>query len=142
VPPYGWIGVDPTAGAPCTGRHVKVAVGRDYADVSVVRGTYRGGAASDLAVIVRSEVVGDARGLAVTTGRGRGELIQYQTLGAMKQLQRLGAMAQSLQTMTQTMGTMRQSLGGHSRGMPNPHAKEDIPRQQPQQQQQSMGQRR
>jgi transglutaminase-like putative cysteine protease len=142
VPPYGWIGVDPTAGAPCTGRHVKVAIGRDYADVSVVRGTYRGGAASDLAVIVRSEVVGDARGLVVAGGRGRGELIQYQTLGAMKQLQRLGAMAQSLQTMTQTMGTMRQSLGGLPRGMPNPYAEEDIPRQQPQQQQQSMGLRR
>ena len=41
----------PTAGsastrrsaALCTGRHVKVGVGRDYADVAVLRGTYQGG---------------------------------------------------------------------------------------------------
>ncbi|MBA2247775.1 MAG: transglutaminase family protein, partial [Chloroflexia bacterium] len=107
VPPYGWVGVDPTSGGPCTGRHVKIAVGRDYADVTVVRGTYRGGMFAELDVAVRSEVVGDLRGIALNTGRRRGELIQYQTLGAMKQLQRLGAMSQSLGGMTQSMENAR-----------------------------------
>ena len=142
VPPYGWLGIDPTTGAPCTGRHVKVAVGRDYADVSVVRGTYRGGAASSLEVTVRSEEVRDARGLVVAGGRERGGLIQYQTLGAMKQLQRLGAMAQSLGTMTQTMDTMSQTLGGVAPGMRDPYAEGGAPRQQPQQQQQQTARRR
>jgi transglutaminase-like putative cysteine protease len=137
VPPYGWLGVDPTAGTPCTGRHVKVAVGRDYADVSVVRGTYRGGSAAELDVFVRSEVVGDASGLTMTRTRGRGELIQYQTLGAIQQRQRLGAMAQSLAAMTQTLGTMTQSLGVALPGIADPNSDERAPRQQPQQQQQA-----
>ena len=36
VPPYGWVGVDATLGTRCTGRHVKVGIGRDYADVAVL----------------------------------------------------------------------------------------------------------
>ena len=47
VPPYGWVGIDATLGHPCTGRHVKVGVGRDYADVAVLRGTYHGGGDGD-----------------------------------------------------------------------------------------------
>ena len=137
VPPYGWVGVDPTSGGPCTGRHVKIAVGRDYADVTVVRGTYRGGATADLEVMVRSEMVGDARGITMNTDRRRGELVQYQTLGAMKQLQRLGAMSQSLGDMSQTMGTMRGFNGTSPARMRDPHGEEGKPRQQPQQQQQT-----
>lgn len=137
VPPYGWVGVDPTAGTPCTGRHVKVAVGRDYADVSVVRGTYRGGAAVGLEVSVHSEIVGDAIGLAITRARGRAELVQYQTLGALQQRQRLGAMAQSLAAMSQTLGTMSQTLGISLPSMSDPNSDERAPRQQPQQQQQA-----
>ena len=136
VPPYGWLGIDPTADMACTGRHIKLAVGRDYADVSVVRGTYRGGAASGLEVTVRSEVVEGARGLVMASGRGRRELVQYQTLGAMKQLQRLGTMTQSLETMTQTLGSMSQSLTDPIPGMREPAEEGDKPRQQPQQQQQ------
>ena len=136
VPPYGWVGVDPTSGGPCTGRHVKIAVGRDYADVTVVRGTYRGGMFAELDVAVRSEVVGDVRGIALNAGRRRGELIQYQTLGAMKQLQRLGAMSQSLGGMTQTMGDTRGTNLDWPASMRDSHADDGTPRQQPQQQQQ------
>ena len=133
VPPYGWLGIDATLGVPCTGQHVKVAAGRDYADVAVVRGTYRGGGDATLDVSVRSTPLGGARELSAARAggvdRGRGKLIQYQTLGTMKQMQRLGAM-------TQTMGTMTQSMGGPRWGMPGQHDESEVPRQQPQQQQQ------
>lgn len=38
----GWCGLDPTNAQLVAHRHVKVAVGRDYADVSPLKGTYRG----------------------------------------------------------------------------------------------------
>lgn len=38
----GWCGLDPTNAALVASRHVKVAVGRDHADVSPLKGTYRG----------------------------------------------------------------------------------------------------
>lgn len=136
VPPYGWVGVDPTSGGPCTGRHVKIAVGRDYADVTVVRGTYRGGMFAELDVAVRSELVGDLRGITLNLGRRRGELIQYQTLGAMKQLQRLGAMSQSLGGMTQAMEDMRGNHLDSPASMRDSRDDDGTPRQQPQQQQQ------
>jgi transglutaminase-like putative cysteine protease len=139
VTPYGWVGVDPTSGGPCTGRHVKIAVGRDYADVTVVRGTYRGGMFAELDVAVRSEVVGDLRGIALSTGRRRGELIQYQTLGAMKQLQRLGAMSQSLGDMTQSLGNTRGTNLDWPASMRDSQVDDGTPRQQPQQQQQQPG---
>ncbi len=130
VLPYGWVGIDPTLGVPCTGRHVKIAVGRDYADVVVVRGTYRGSAEATLDVEVRGTVRDESRALTAARAgddRGRGKLIQYQTLGALQQFQRLGAMSQTLGTMTQTLGTLPDSVHGQS-GEP------DAPRQQPQQQ--------
>ncbi|MBL8126730.1 MAG: transglutaminase family protein [Chloroflexia bacterium] len=137
VPPYGWVGIDPTAGTPSTGRHVKVAVGRDYADVSVVRGTYRGGAASGLEVSVACEVVGDSQSLGIgAPARSRVGPIQFQTLGAMRQLQRLEAMTQSLGAMVQTLAPMG------SMEMDDPFAPgsdDRSPRQQPQQQQQTAG---
>ena len=58
IPPYGWLGVDATLGTPCTGRHVKLGVGRDYADVAVLRGTYQGGGHAELAVEVTCESLG------------------------------------------------------------------------------------
>jgi hypothetical protein len=88
-----------------------------------------------LDVTVHGAVRGDARALTAARAsddRGRGRLIQYQTLGAMKQLQRLGAMSQTLGTMTQTLGTLPDGSHGQS-GEP------DAPRQQPQQQQQAAG---
>ena len=137
VPPYGWIGFDPTSGALCTGRHVQVAIGRDYADVSPLRGTYRGGGEASLVVGVRGETLDEAQGVAIAHPTGdagsRKRLIQYQTLGAAAQMQRLGAMTQTLGTMTQTMGT-----GGIGPGMGMRYQQDDeeVPRQQPQQQQQ------
>ena len=42
LPGHGWLGIDPTNNLQTGERHVKIAVGRDYADVSPLRGTYRG----------------------------------------------------------------------------------------------------
>jgi transglutaminase-like putative cysteine protease len=42
IPGSGWIGLDPTLGAPTGGQHVRVAYGRDYADVAPIRGVYKG----------------------------------------------------------------------------------------------------
>lgn len=42
LPGLGWRGLDPTNDGQPDGRYVKIAVGRDYADVSPLRGTYRG----------------------------------------------------------------------------------------------------
>lgn len=42
IPGPGWCGLDPTNNCLTVGQHVKVAVGRDYADVSPIKGTYRG----------------------------------------------------------------------------------------------------
>ena len=42
LPGHGWIGIDPTNNIQTGERHVKIAVGRDYADVSPLKGTYRG----------------------------------------------------------------------------------------------------
>lgn len=139
VPPYGWLGLDPTLGAPCTGRHVKVSVGRDYADVSPLRGTYRGGGEAALDVTVTAITLDESRELATARtageGRGRNRLIQYQTLGAVTKARRLGAM-----TMTQSLGGMTQTMASVASGegaMPRQYDEPEVPRQQPQQQQQS-----
>jgi len=42
IPGPGWCGLDPTNNCLVAGQHIKVAVGRDYADVSPIKGTYRG----------------------------------------------------------------------------------------------------
>ncbi|HVS51091.1 MAG TPA: transglutaminase family protein [Opitutaceae bacterium] len=42
LPELGWRGLDPTNDQQPDERYVKIAVGRDYADVSPLRGTYRG----------------------------------------------------------------------------------------------------
>jgi transglutaminase-like putative cysteine protease len=42
MPGHGWCGLDPTNNRQPDGHYVKVAVGRDYADVSPLKGTYRG----------------------------------------------------------------------------------------------------
>jgi transglutaminase-like putative cysteine protease len=42
LPAAGWIGFDPTNDTLADERYVKVAVGRDYEDVSPVEGSYRG----------------------------------------------------------------------------------------------------
>ena len=57
LPGLGWCGFDPANNCDCDERHVRAAVGRDYADVPPVRGVFRGSANSALAT--RVEVVRD-----------------------------------------------------------------------------------
>jgi transglutaminase-like putative cysteine protease len=47
-----WVRFDPTNGIPVGQRHVVVGRGRDYGDVSPLKGIYSGGAAGDLEVLV------------------------------------------------------------------------------------------
>lgn len=47
-----WVRFDPTNGIPVGQRHVVVGRGRDYGDVSPLKGIYSGGAAGDLEVTV------------------------------------------------------------------------------------------
>jgi transglutaminase-like putative cysteine protease len=60
LPDLGWIGLDPTNNLIAENRHVRVATGRDYADVPPTRGVYKGASAvrTELGVSVR---VGPAR---------------------------------------------------------------------------------
>jgi len=133
VPPYGWLGVDATLGTPCTGRHVKLGVGRDYADVAVLRGTYQGGGHAELEVEVTCETLGGlgpAPQLRVDD-EPTARLVAIQNLGAMRQFQR-GAV------MTQAMGGRTEKLSVDE--LPPPRAQlrpeDGPPSQQPQQQQQ------
>jgi transglutaminase-like putative cysteine protease len=52
LPELGWVGVDPTHNVPAGLRHVRVAIGRDYADVPPTRGVFKGNATSTLSVSV------------------------------------------------------------------------------------------
>jgi transglutaminase-like putative cysteine protease len=52
LPRLGWLGFDPTHNITVGVRHVRVAAGRDYADVPPTRGVFKGGAASSLTVAV------------------------------------------------------------------------------------------
>jgi transglutaminase-like putative cysteine protease len=52
IPPLGWVAFDPTNNLVASDRHIRVAIGRDYADVPPTRGVYRGEAASELSVAV------------------------------------------------------------------------------------------
>jgi len=52
LPELGWRGLDPTNGQQPDERYVKIASGRDYGDVSPLRGTYRGTSERKLTVEV------------------------------------------------------------------------------------------
>jgi transglutaminase-like putative cysteine protease len=54
LPGHGWVGMDPTNDVLAEERHIRVAVGRDYADVPPTRGVYKGttGVRSELGVSV------------------------------------------------------------------------------------------
>ena len=49
----GWIGFDPTNNLLAGDRHIRTAIGRDYADVPPTRGIFKGNAASELTVSVQ-----------------------------------------------------------------------------------------
>jgi len=55
LPPLGWVGFDPTNNLVAGDRHIRVAIGRDYADVPPTRGVFKGEsvAESQLAVAVK-----------------------------------------------------------------------------------------
>lgn len=55
MPDLGWVGVDPTNNLVSGDRHIRVAVGRDYADVPPTRGVFKGHSVvrNELAVGVR-----------------------------------------------------------------------------------------
>jgi transglutaminase-like putative cysteine protease len=52
LPTLGWVGLDPTHNTEAGLRNVRVAVGRDYADLPPTRGVFKGGAGSTLTVAV------------------------------------------------------------------------------------------
>jgi len=52
VPRLGWVAFDPTNNLVGADRHIRVAIGRDYADVPPTRGVYKGEAHSKLSVAV------------------------------------------------------------------------------------------
>ncbi|GAB4438047.1 MAG: transglutaminase family protein [Chloroflexi bacterium OHK40] len=53
LPGLGWVGFDPTNNLIAGERHIRTAVGRDYADVPPTRGVYKGRAESTLEVGVK-----------------------------------------------------------------------------------------
>jgi transglutaminase-like putative cysteine protease len=53
LPYLGWVGFDPTNNLLAHERHIRTALGRDYADVPPTHGIYRGRAKSELYVAVK-----------------------------------------------------------------------------------------
>jgi transglutaminase-like putative cysteine protease len=53
LPHLGWVGFDPTNWLFAGDRHIRTAIGRDYADVPPTHGIFRGRANSELTVAVR-----------------------------------------------------------------------------------------
>ena len=53
LPEVGWLGFDPTNNLIAGQRHIRVAIGRDYGDVSPTRGVFKGEAKSELSVAVK-----------------------------------------------------------------------------------------
>lgn len=79
LPDLGWVGLDPTNNLVAEQRHIRVAIGRDYADVPPTRGVYKGQSAvrSELAVEVHvgpviSPLSGDALPFTPWTSRDAG----------------------------------------------------------------------
>ena len=57
LPDLGWFGFDPTNAGIADERHVRIAVGRDYLDVSPTRGVLIDGQPSTLEAIVKMQVI-------------------------------------------------------------------------------------
>jgi transglutaminase-like putative cysteine protease len=53
LPELGWLGLDPTNALVAGERHIRTALGRDYLDVPPTHGIFRGGAESELGVVVK-----------------------------------------------------------------------------------------
>ena len=52
IPGVNWVGIDPTNNTPADHRHIRMAIGRDYADAAPTQGTYFSGGHSRLEVCV------------------------------------------------------------------------------------------
>lgn len=50
LPGFGWLALDPTNNRPADEHHVKVAVGRDYADAAPIHGNFKGRAGQTMTV--------------------------------------------------------------------------------------------
>jgi transglutaminase-like putative cysteine protease len=59
--PHGWVGYDPTNDTLIDDRFAKIAHGRDYRDVSPVRGIYKGASRSTMSVNVAMEALQSAQ---------------------------------------------------------------------------------
>lgn len=57
LPELGWVGFDPTNNLIAAERHIRVAIGRDYADVPPTRGFFKGSAETELSVAVKVEAI-------------------------------------------------------------------------------------
>jgi transglutaminase-like putative cysteine protease len=55
IPFYGWLGLDPTNNCIVNDGHVRMAIGRNFADCTPVKGTYKGTGAHTLEVSVHIE---------------------------------------------------------------------------------------
>ncbi len=55
IPTAGWQALDPTHNRPANESYVTLAVGRDYADVAPIRGTYKGTTEHTMTVDVQIE---------------------------------------------------------------------------------------
>jgi transglutaminase-like putative cysteine protease len=53
LPGLGWVGFDPTNNLIAGDRHIRTAIGRDYADVPPTKGIFKGNSESQLTVSVR-----------------------------------------------------------------------------------------
>jgi transglutaminase-like putative cysteine protease len=67
LPQLGWVGFDPTNDLVVNDRHIRTAIGRDYADVPPTHGVYRGQTESELTVAVHVESSDTAPSFGETT---------------------------------------------------------------------------
>jgi transglutaminase-like putative cysteine protease len=56
LPELGWVGFDPTNNILAGERHIRIGVGRDYADVPPTQGVFKGNAESELSVGVQVKI--------------------------------------------------------------------------------------
>jgi transglutaminase-like putative cysteine protease len=69
LPHLGWVGFDPTNALVAGNRHIRTALGRDYADVPPTKGIFLGRTASDLYVAVQVTASEQAPRRLVDVGR-------------------------------------------------------------------------
>ena len=53
IPDYGWLGLDPTNNCIVNDQHVRLATGRNFADCTPVKGTYKGSGEHTLKFLLR-----------------------------------------------------------------------------------------